>query len=170
MSALPHRVDPRRLASTRGVVEGDQPLSGMPRLAEYLLPESTSEAGTAWLRLEFAEDDQRRITITGRVRAPLTLCCQRCLGPVDWPVDAAVRVMAVSGDEAAAEVPRDWEPVVVGAEGLEPAALAEDELILALPLVAHCDNEECRRRFERSADAERADNPFAALADLKRDR
>lgn len=169
-TGLPRRVDPRRLASARGVVEGEVPLADLDRLTEHLLTEETPGTGSARLRLSFAEDDQRRIVMTGRLQASLRLQCQRCLNPVEWPVDTALRLIAVADDEAAAQVPRGFDPVVVGSDGLDPAALVEDELILALPVVARCDDEACRQRFETKRGPERADKPFAVLAGWKAGR
>lgn len=164
---LPERVDPRRLALGGGSVEGELALADLRRLAEYLLVDEVPDSGRASLFLAFDEDPQRRVRITGNLRAVLTLQCQRCLGPVTWTVDQPLRLVAVADDEAAAGVPREYEPVVVPAEGLDPAALAEDELILALPLVARCERSECDGAAEAAAGSERADNPFAALAALR---
>jgi uncharacterized protein len=167
--SLPERVDPRRLAATGGEVEGEVALAALTRLADYLLAQEAPEGGRARLHLVFNEDSQRRVRITGRLRASLTLQCQRCLGPATWPVDQSIDLIAVPDDGAAAGVPRDCEPVVA-ADGFDPAVLAEDELILALPLVARC----CRRGCESIADLadtgpERTDNPFTALAAWKTD-
>lgn len=145
---LPERVDPRRLAATGGTVEGDVPLAGLTRLADHLAVDGASDDDRAALYLSFDEDSQRRVRITGRVRATLVLRCQRCLKPFEWTVDQALKAIAVADDEAAAGVPRDWEPVIVPPRGLDPAALTEDELILALPLAPRCERPECLRTTE----------------------
>lgn len=142
---LPERVYPRRLAATGGTVEGEVPLAGLTRLADRLAAGGASDNERAALRLDFDEDSQRRIRITGRVRAKLELRCQCCLEPFEWTVDQPVELIAVADDEAAAGVPRAWEPVIVPPEGLDPTALTEDELILSLPLAPRCDRPECRR-------------------------
>lgn len=169
MSAPPEWVDPRRLAAARGSVEGEIATNALSRLTPEL--DSESQPSSVWLRLDFAEDGQRRVTITGRVQACLRLQCQRCLGPADWSVDAAVKAMAVADDAAAAEVPGEWEPIVAGPQGVSPAALAEDELLLALPVAARCQDKACRDRYEGQAGkSRRTDNPFAVLDELKRGR
>lgn len=167
-TSLPERVDPRRLAATGGEVEGEVELAAMTRLADYLLAREVPENGRVRLHLAFNEDSQRRVRITGRLRASLTLQCQRCLGPVTWQVDQPIDLVAVTDDKDAAEVPRECEPVMA-ADGFDPALLAEDELILALPLVAHCDRRECADVSEAVADdhPQRGDKPFAALAAWK---
>lgn len=163
---LPERADPRRLAATGGTVTGDVPIAELTRLADRLTVEYGSNAGRAALRLRFDEDAQRQIRITGRVEAKLTLRCQRCLQPFEWAADQALNLVAVADEDAAAGVPRDWEPVIVPPEGLDPATLIEDELILALPLAARCERPECLRTSEDTETERRRDNPFAALANL----
>lgn len=172
MSALPEWVDPRRLAVSDGRLDGEIAVGALARLAAELYPYET--AGAVRLDLQFAEDDQRRITVTGHVRAQLRLQCQRCLGPAEWSADAAVKAMVVDDDEAAAAVPREWEPVIAEPRGLAPAALAEDELLLAMPTVARCGDPACRDQYEVSythgSGGARTDNPFSVLGDLKRGR
>lgn len=167
MPALPEWVDPRSLAMASARVEGEITAAALSRLTPVLDP--SREAGTIRLQLDFAEDSQRRVAITGRVQAELPLQCQRCLGPADWSADLALQVIAVADDDAAADVPRDWEPVVVGARGVSPAALAEDELLLALPVAPHCHDKTCRERYERrqSEGARTTEHPFAVLNELK---
>lgn len=141
---LPERVDPRRLAITGGAVTGAVDVAKLTRLADRLAT-GAAEGGRATLHLQFAEDAQRRIEVGGRVAAKLALQCQRCLRPFEWTADLDLRLIAVADEEAAAGVPRDREPVVVPAGGLDPAALIEDELILALPLAPRCGRPECLR-------------------------
>lgn len=164
---LPERVDPRRLANAGGSVEGEVALEALTRLADHLLAGEAPQEGRAALQLAFAEDAQRRVLITGRLQAESTLQCQRCLGPVHWRVDQPLRLIAVADEDAAAEVPRDFDPVVAPEGGLDPAALAEDELILALPLVARCETPDCVGSGDTGASGDRRDNPFAVLAQLK---
>lgn len=169
MSTLPQWVDPRRLAAAQDSVEGELSLAGLARLSTELYP--GDGAGPVVVQLDFAEDDQRRIRVTGRLQARLRLRCQRCLGPADWNAMVRVQVMVVGDDQAAAEVPRDWEPVISEAGMLAPAALVEDELILAQPVVARCNDRACRSRYEgKPEQAAHSDNPFARLAELKRER
>lgn len=167
-SSLPNRVDPRRLAATGGAVEGELALSELRRLGEHLGPEETVGQGRVSVALAFDEDSERRVRVTGRIQASLTLQCQRCLGSAPWRIDQPLRLVVVADEDAAAEVPRDCDPVVATAEGLDPAALVEDELILALPLVARCERPECvGRTAEAESGKRREDNPFAALAALR---
>lgn len=161
-SSLPGRIDPHRLAASDGLIEGEVSLAQLPRLAGVTLLGPRRE--TARLSLRFSQDGQRRVVMTGSLRARLQLRCQRCLEPVDWAVDAAVHLVAVADEEAAAQVPRESDPVLVSAEGLDLHALVEDELILALPIVARCENARCSQQQTNTGGGGASNNPFAALA------
>ena len=72
-------------------------------------------------------------------------------------------------DDAAAEVPRDREPLVLDDDSLAVGALVGDVLVPALPLAAHCNNNDCSRSEPAPREGgKRRDNPFAGLADWKR--
>lgn len=169
-SRLPDRVDPRRLAATQARLEGHWPLADLPRLASSLYwPRDSADMADARLVLDFGEDEQRRVVMDGQLSATVPLVCQRCLASVAWPIHVTVRLTMVRDDEAAAEVPRDREPLVLDDDSLAVGALVDDELILALPLAAHCNNNDCSRSEPAPREGgKRPDNPFAGLADWKR--
>jgi len=101
--------------------------------------------------------------------------CQRCLTPVDVPleVDRAFRFVA---DEATAEALDDEsdEDLLAMSREFDLHELIEDELLMALPVVPKHD--ECPSVVPLASsddDFEEANadkpNPFAALAGLKKD-
>lgn len=166
---LPGCIDPHRLASAGGVIEGTVGLASLSRLRDYLLADEAQDRGEVHAQLSFSRDAQRRLLITGRLQAKLTLQCQRCLQSLDWPVDASLQVQVVEDETAAANVPREHAPVIVGQDGLNVRGLIEDELILALPVVARCDDTHCPRRQAIDTDETHSGrtNPFAVLQQLK---
>jgi uncharacterized protein len=94
--------------------------------------------------------------------------------PLD--VDASVCLGMVTSPEAARELPGEYEPLVMTAEPVSIASVVEDELILALPIVAlhpqgACVAEEGTRETEdptaRDDQGPRKTKPFAVLAGLK---
>ncbi|WP_027995233.1 YceD family protein [Simplicispira psychrophila] len=110
------------------------------------------------------------------VQATQPLLCQRCLTPVDVPleVDRWFRFVA---DEATAEALDDdaEEDLLAISREFDLHALIEDELLMALPVVAR--HEECpvvvpmvssSEDFD-AAEAEKP-NPFAALTGFKGDK
>ncbi|MES2611452.1 MAG: YceD family protein [Pseudomonadota bacterium] len=110
-----------------------------------------------------------------KVRATFPMECQRCLTPVDVPleVDRAFRFVA---DEATAEALDDEsdEDLLAMSREFDLHELIEDELLMALPVVPK--HEECPSSVPLASsddDFEEANadkpNPFAALAGLKKD-
>lgn len=171
---VPRHVDYRRCAAQGRTIEGTIPLVSMPRA----VAETHRAPGNDVLvhvQLAFSEDAQRRVHATGRVSAPLVLQCKRCGAAFEQVIEAGVAGVVVTNDDAAAALPRADEPIVTDGDMLDVPALAEDELLLALPMVARCDNARCRARYESDAPGgeprspAREDNPFAVLGQLNDD-
>jgi uncharacterized protein len=110
-----------------------------------------------------------------RIDAELPLVCQRTLQRFLFPVSLVQRLgLLRSGDDegeaAEAALPEGYEALLVADDGMvRPAELVEDELILAVPVVPMAPgSESVERDWPVSADEEKRVNPFAALADLKK--
>ena len=104
----------------------------------------------------------------------LRLTCQRCMGVVQTPlqVDQWYRLVA-SEDIAMAEDDASIEDLLVLTPQFDLLAVLEDELLMALPLVPMHD--ECPELpafsagvIDRPSDIAGKPNPFAALAQLKK--
>lgn len=170
---IPDRLDPWRFADQGREVEGSIPLESMPRLSACLL----DVAGEAGFSLRFERDARRRATLKGMIRADLILECQRCLEAMKLPVSTETAIAFVEGQDQAAQLPESLDPCLVEDGQVHFRDLIEDELLLALPQVAMHDLAVCPAASSESADekpaeqAERPDkNPFAVLAELKRDK
>lgn len=173
--ALVRRVDYRRLATQQGRVEGGLELARLGRVAAEMADADHNDRSVA-VDLVFSEDAQRRVRVEGRIDATLRLACQRCLRSFDQPMNVAVAGVVVGDDEAAANVPREDEPVLADGDLLDVHGLVADELLLAMPSVARCNAPECVAEFvtdepprEQTKDDEKTHNPFAVLNQLKRD-
>lgn len=167
---LPEWLDLRRLGAAGARLEGSVPLEALPRLREQLV----AAVGEAHARVTLAFDQGGHAVVSGGVEATLTLRCQRCLGEVAVPVTGGFTLAVVESEPAADELPAEEEPALAPGGRLGVHALIEDELLLALPIVAFHEDTGCdggQRHFgpEGEATPER-ENPFAALADLKRGR
>lgn len=172
---VPNHVEYRRFATHERAIEGIIPLASLPRVVA-ITQKSPVASDVAQLQLTFAEDAQRRVRVSGSVSACLVLQCQRCTQPFEQPVDADIAGVVVADEQAAAQVPHADEPILADGDALDVHALVEDELLLALPMVARCSDPQCRANYEsqplsEQADAtpKRKDNPFAVLDRLKRD-
>lgn len=165
---LPHSVDALKFCQQRAEVSGLLPVSMLPRLSGQLqLPE-----GEIAVELQFGVDDQSRKTMQGHLQAILPLQCQRCLERLDVAVSADLSLALVWTDEQAAQLPRTLDPVLMESQELDLHKIIEDEVLLALPLVANHEPGSCeppRSSAGQLADDEpvRTANPFQVLAALK---
>lgn len=162
---LPERVDIARLADSSATLEGSVPVARFVRLADQL----ASREGAVEATFGFAREDGREV-VSGRIEGRLMLVCQRCLGGVDVPVVVRVDLVRVASEADAATVEGSHDPFVAPTREVVLAELVEDELILALPLVPmHQGDAACAARaVAPQGEDRRRENPFAALAALKK--
>ena len=172
---LPHSVDPRRLADIGRELAGTLPLAQLPRLALVLVEGAVDAAALVSYQLRFQRDPGGRALVAGEVSATLPLRCERCNGVVDLPVASGFTLAVVAGLDEAAQLPDDYEPLLPEDGAVDPVALVEDELLLALPTVARHPVGTCEPpRYEQPSNAPApppdsgTDNPFAVLETLKR--
>lgn len=167
---IPAHVEPRKLTDRAVAFNGQLDSRLMPRLSALL----HEPAGLAEVQLQFERDEQGVRLMRGHYRLDVTLICQRCLESVTLPLDSRCVVGFVDSDEAARQLPRYYEPVIVDDETLDLHALIEDELLLALPAVPMHPDEHCQHPSGFQPDPDDSDkaekpNPFSVLATLKRD-
>jgi len=163
--------DLERLAEQHARFEFEIPLGDLPGIpAEFSL---AAEPVQVWL--QFGRD--RGVAIADvRLRAVLQPRCQRCLGTMRLPVSADSRVAVVDSAAAAARAPEELETFLAAEGHSSLAALAAEELLLALPIVPRHAEGECRAAADAvesvplappgaAADAE-TQRPFADLRAL----
>ncbi|MBT8138932.1 MAG: DUF177 domain-containing protein [Gammaproteobacteria bacterium] len=181
--ALPRTVSVRKYAAAGHSLSGTIPLARLPRVAAAIL----QAAGPFAVEIEFAENEFGKRTLRARVDGSVALACQRCLKPVTIAVQADSILTVVAHDAEAKASLRDVDPLIVEGDELEVYALVEDELLMALPIVALHEQEDCtvqiagfntaaqepaNRGNEAAADsaavsAGERENPFAVLRELK---
>ena len=168
---LPVHIDPLRMAEAGRLFEGGYALEEMDRLHDSLLDGS----GKVTVSLEFGIDAEGIRYMKGRLQTELTLECQRCLRAMQHQIDAEFALGLVRSNEAAELLPSHYEPLLVESDALFLRDIIEDELLLALPLVAMHDEcidvnaqaaETAQRNDNERGESKKA-NPFAALAALK---
>jgi uncharacterized protein len=151
-------IDGPRFAAEREVVTGALAISDLPRLAEM-----GCEAATLRYAVRGGEDADARASLTVEVSGELRLTCQRCLGAFDFPL--AVRsVLELAGAQAEIDAADDERDRVLASRAMDVAALVEDEVILALPMVPM--HGRCETAVAR--DVRDETSPFAALAGLRK--
>src|SRR3990170_255123 len=154
----PGLIDGLQFARGAETLKGTLDPSRLPRLAEmrcaitglsYELRGRTDAEGRGWLQV--------------LANGNLTLECQRCLGPLTFP-------LALRSELLLAESERDIETAdddidrVLAAKAMDVCQLIEDEVLLALPMAPR--HEQCGGKSD-GAEAGRP-SPFAGLAKLKR--
>jgi uncharacterized protein len=147
------RVDCARLAADAAVLERVYPLSELSRVKDLL----ADARGSVKAKLEAG-----RVGATVAVQATPRLVCQRCLQAFELPVTGESEIeFAMSEAEAPAESPREIYLMDEGSVSLRE--LAEEELLLALPVIASCSAPET---CGRAPAPEARQRPFAVLQDL----
>ncbi len=171
--ADPSRLDLRRLADTGQTIDGRWSGDSMTRLAQDTT-EAPGEVGWSaraeWRPVAGAEPE---LWLHLRCESSVQLTCQRCLKAigVDLPVDRWFRFVRDEAEAERLDELGDDDVLALGGP-LDLHALAEDELILAMPLVPmheRCPDPLPMPTAEPLPEAP-ADHPFQALAALKRKR
>jgi DUF177 domain-containing protein len=163
---LPDRLDLYAAAEAGRVLRGRVELARLVRA----LPQLESPEGELEVLLELGRDEDGTHNLAGTVQGKLVLLCQRCLEPMEYPLDVTFRLGLVHSQEQIQGLSDRYEPLLITGE---PASLAEvltDEVLLALPIVAlHSGVSTCRppaMDYQTPANNQR-ENPFAVLAQLK---
>lgn len=164
------RLDPWKAANQRLELEE----SIMP---DALLPrwlEEVEESGPVAVSLQFGWDEQKRIRVRGQVEVTARVPCQRCLESMAIDLTAAIDAAVVTSEEAASQLPAEIDPWLCEQERINLFRMLEDELLLALPMMAVHELAGCTGRSSFSSSAPEQENPeqsekqrpFAQLADL----
>lgn len=168
------RIDPFKLADQQASIRRNLDLRSLPRVVE--LVGETEELVT--VEMNFWRDDQYRCVIQGHLETLATVVCERCLNPVDQSVVSDFTLCVVSSDEAARDIPREYDPLILTEQFVDVADIVEDEILLALPMFSYHADPDCDQGMiprhevqqEREADAQSSEqkpNPFSVLSTLK---
>ena len=142
---------------------GELTVADLPRLTDVL----AENVGVLSCRLSGGRGEDGKLFLLLEVEGELCLKCQRCLGPLPYPLSIVSRLQLVPPgapwpDEALADDAAD----AIEALSEQPVlSLIEDEVLLALPVAPR--HEACA--LPAPGDwAGRVASPFSALARLKR--
>lgn len=175
----PLRLDVAALAAAGSLLQGQWPLAELPRLADAQARPAEAEPGVVrWrargeLRRQPGSAPQTWLHL--ELDTAVWLTCQRCLQPLAVTLALAPALRFVPDEaQAEAEDATSEEDVLALPRALNLRELAEDELLLALPLVPR--HASCPQPLPMPlpdagpapAPAAEPVKPFAALARLKR--
>ncbi|MCA0891913.1 YceD family protein [Microbulbifer agarilyticus] len=167
-SALPRRIDARKLVQRGQELDGIVPHDALPRLTAS----TESIEGDVTVSLAFARDLQRHQVATGHLELTVNLLCQRCLQPVSELIEADVALGFVWSEEQGNALPKSLDPVIQDGDELDLYQVLEDEILLNLPMVAYHDwdcvaHEAFQSQSEEPEAEEQRENPFKVLEQLK---
>jgi uncharacterized protein len=154
----PAVIDGLEFARSAAVLKGRLGIESLPRLVQsgcsglvldFVLTGGINERGKPGLGLE----------ASGSVH----LQCQRCLGDVEYPLRFEVQLELAASEAEILAADDDVDRVLAGRD-MSVAALVEDELLLALPMVPK--HEQCQAAAGTNEDS--GSSAFQALAALKR--
>ena len=159
-------VDASVQAHVGGVVERQFSTSELPRLTEAGIVEPTQIRVSA--RFSIVEG---HVAVDGTLSGTVTMTCQRCLQPALIDVDDGFRLIVVEDESEAASDIGGYEPVACDPARFDMRWLAEEQALLAAPLVPkHTDDKCAIRPASGESQAAVSQRPFANLRNLLREQ
>ncbi len=162
---LPKNINPVQLAKHNEEIQGQLPL----QQCERLMPLLRESGGSVDFSLHFMHDAAMRTIVRMSVSAECILECGRCLQPMPYPIEHSVELAVVADNDAVAELPGSYEPLLVTESGVDLGSLIEDELLLNLPVMPSHSEGQCSVSLPSqwlSSEPDEQSNPFAVLKKL----
>lgn len=151
-------VDAEVCARAGGTIARRFSAAELPRLREA----GGQDVAAIEARFQFSQFDGRP-AVAGELHGTVVLTCQRCMRPVTVGIEDSFQVLLVEAERS--DEPGGYEPVVVKASRLDLGWLAEEQVLLALPLVPRHANEDCAARETAAAEVVGNDGERAGEAD-----
>ena len=169
---LPSELDARKAAARGALVSGTLRPADLSRFKALL----AGEEGRIRAELGFSRDEEGRCLVRVMIDADVEVTCQRCLQPMNRRVESDSTLAIVWTEEQAGQLPRNLEPLVLGAQDADLWSIVEEELMLALPAFSYHESAACKEILanysgaapEEEVPAGKKPNPFDVLAQLKR--
>lgn len=154
-------------------IERNFAVADLPRLREA----GAHDGSVVVARFHFSPFDGR-VAIDGELGGVAVLTCQRCMKAVEVPLQEQFKVIVVQDEAELEQEPGGYEPILTNPAHLDLQMLAEDQALLALPLVPRHESDRCNETQAASPsggevsaieDGDRQ-RPFGNLRDLMRKR
>ena len=154
-------IDCLSFAREARVLQGELPVAGFERIQDGL----TQNVGAIRYRIEGRLGKRNRPQLHLQLDGVLSLCCQRCLEGIEYPLQVS-NVLEFVGNEdelTQEEIEDDSRDFLPAQSEVDVVALIEDEIILDLPSAPR--HESCV--LPASAQDNPEDSPFAVLKGLR---
>jgi len=155
-------VDADVCARAGSTIERRFSVEQLPRLQEA----GAGDGSRIDVRLQFSLFDEQP-AIDGTLSGTVLLSCQRCMQPVAVPIDERFQVILVPQERA--DEPGGYEPVIADPARFDVRWLAEEQTLLALPLVSLHPRGECDEatpQDDEQGASHGSQKPFSNLRDL----
>lgn len=166
---LKNCVSPWKACDQQLVFSQEVELSKFERLSNELL----ENQGVIKVDVAFGRGVDNIAVLSGRIEGKLVIECQRCLLPMDLPVDFEMNLALVRAiTDETHELDSIYDVFEIEDDQICLKDVIEDELLLQIPQVPMHTAPSCEIETEfgdeaSSVEAEEKENPFAVLASLK---
>ena len=165
---LRRRYQVQREVARNGYFEGRIPLAGLTRLDGLLHHGTNSDHGAdIVVQFDFRRNELGTAMLAGQLQTSLELECQRCLESLCLPLHQEIELL-IDADEDL--VRGSGMETIFSEDGyIDIYSVVEDELILAIPLVALHEDTDCNEHWPVAdqGDSQTRQSPFAVLRQLK---
>ena len=160
-------VDASVQAHGGGVIERRFSASELPRLSEA----GISEPCEVRVSIRFSTYEGR-VAMDGALTGTVTMICQRCMQPVSVDVEDQFRLLIVDEEADSTAESAGFEPVVADPARFDLRWIAEEQMLLSVPLVAKHADDNCASESMPDAENEEpvVQRPFANLRNLLREQ
>lgn len=160
---LPAYIDPWEFARNRRICAGEVPVSATHALREWAAHDNGIHVSLAG-----RVDKHHYSRLSGTVAVTLHMQCQRCLDMMPCEVRHDFDYVLIADPAQEDRIEDGSETFLCPGHELEVAWFVEEEILLAMPMIAKHDN--CEAPQSDTAPPanppEKAENPFAALKEL----
>ena len=154
-------IDSLAFAREGGLLQGELPVASLTRVLDML----AGSAGKLSYRVHGQMGPRNRPQLVLELDGMLSVCCQRCLEGIDYPVRIRTLLELVKDEEELTqeEIEDDSRDFLTAQKELDVVELIEDEVILDLPPAPR--HESCALPDTGKQSAK--ESPFAVLKSLK---
>jgi len=158
-------IQPRKLANKNGELRYNWKVKDFQRLDGLLF----SDQGEISLHLLGKHDDRNRCLIEAHIRANVQLECQTTFEPIDYQVDTKIVYCTVISEEQIDNLEEEYEALLLDDGQVDIKQVIEDELILALPIIANKASKDIKTKMSYGKlplEKKTKKNPFEILKSL----